>query len=344
MALPFVVPELERIWLLLQHHRYGLAEDAARRRLAINPADWQAYVLLTHALRFLDRLAEARITATNAVSFAPQSASAHFVLAQVCGQQGFFEEAHAATIEALRLNPSQAEYHGFRAQLFYLRGSYNAAISCAEDGLRFNARHADCLLWRALAQEAKDRPEAADADFRRLLHLAPNSYLLHRQLGRVMLQRYEPHQADMHLTTALRQEPEEAAELIPLIQKARRQATWPSWLLRGCRHEASERALGLEGGMRMAFFKVAIGMLSLRTWWLTRHDPVFQLSRAQVWQRRLALWLSSILLLPILLLLGDYFGFFDASKPFTMPQMIGMLVGNTLFLFVAWLIKRQIDA
>lgn len=344
MASPSSLPESERIWLLLQHRRYKLAEEAARQRLAANPAEWQTYVLLTDALRLLDRLEEARLAAVSAVRFAPESATAHFVLARVYGQQGNFEKAHEATIEALRLNPGRADCHGFRAQLFYLRRSYNAAIGSAEDGLRFDARHTDCLLWRALAQDAKDQPEAADADFRRLLHLAPDNAMLHNRLGRVLLRRYEPQRADTHLTTALRQQPEQAAELVPLIRKARRQATWPTWLLRSERRGAERRALGLDPGLGMLFNRLrGVGAVA-RAWWLTRHDPLFEPTRAQVWQRRLGWWYSMALVGPLVMLLGDYCGLFNADVPLTLPQMFGILAGGGVFLLVAYFIKKQTTA
>ena len=341
---PTVNAERERIRLLLQLGRYQLAEEAARRCLAANPVDWRASVLLAHALRFLDRLEEARLAAASAVGLAPEAAIPHAELAQVYGQQGRFELAHQASLEALRLDPSRADSHGYRAQLFYLRGSFNAAVGCAEEGLRINPRHTGCLLWRALAQEAKDQPEAADDDFRRLLHLTPNSALLHHRLGLVLLRRYEPHQADIHLTTALRQQPEEAAKLVPLIRQARRQATWPTWLLRSEQRGAARRALGLDPGLGMLFNRIrGVGAVA-RAWWLTRHDPLLQPTRTQVWQRRLGLWFSLILIAPAIIFLGDYLHWFDADTPLTIPQMLGMIAGSGLFLFIAHLIKKQTAA
>ena len=340
---PTAIAERERIRLLLQLDRYQLAEEAARRCLAANPTDWRAAVLLAHALRFLDRLEEAHLAASTAVGLAPEAPTTHAELAQVYGQQGKFEQAHQATLAALRLDPSRPDCHGYRAQLFYLRGSYNAAVGCAEEGLRINPRHTDCLLWRALAQEAKNQPEAADADFRRLLHLTPNSALLHNRLGQVLLRRYEPHQADIHLTTALRQQPEEAARLAPLIRQARRQATWPAWLLRSEQRGAKRRALGRAPGLGMLFNRIWGTGAVMRARWLTRHDPLFQPSRAQVWRRWLGLWLSLILIAPAIIFLGDYLQWFDADTPLTIPQMFGMLAGSGLFLYIAYLIKKQIN-
>jgi tetratricopeptide (TPR) repeat protein len=337
-------PALDRIWLLLQHRRFELAEAAARQRIAADPADWQAFVLLAHALRLHDRLDEAGVAATTAVGLAPAAGSSHFALARVRGQQGRFEQAHEAAVEALRIIPYQADYHGFRAQLFYLRSSYNAAISCAEAGLRQNARHTDCLLWRALAQEAKDQPEGANANFAQLLHLAPDSALLHQQLGKVLLRRHEPHQADEHLSTALRKQPEQAKELLPSIRKARRQATWPAWLLRMARHEAGERALGLEAGLKAAWVQVVAVPFRIRACWLTRHDPLFALTYVQRWRRRLMMWVSLIIIVPALILGGEHLGFFDASTPLTIPQMLGLIVVGGFYHAGIHLISKKINS
>lgn len=342
MTAPTANAEMERIWVLLQLGRYQLAEEAIRRRLAANPTDWRAHYLLSHTLRFLGRLEEARLAATAAVGFAPESPMAHCELAQVHGQQGHFELAHEAAIESLRLDPSRADCHGYRAQLFYLRGSFNAAISCADAGLRFNARHTDCLLWRALAQEAKDQPEAADNDFRRLLHLAPNSFLLHEKIGQVLLRRYEPHQADIHLTTALRQSPEQAAKLVPLIRKARRQATWPAWFLASERQARQHQLLGIDRGIMVLVKRIMATGALVHAWWLTRQDPLFAPTPVQRWRHRLVLWLSLIIIVPVLILAGNYFGFFDASKPLTMPQMLVLLAGSGLYYLVIYLIGKKI--
>lgn len=274
---PFLtaVPELERIWLLLEHRRYGLAEDAARHRLAADPADWRACVVLAHALRCAGRLAEARSAAMAAVGLAPESAATHFVLAQVCSQQGLFEQAHKAAIEALRISPHQAEYHGFRAQLFYLSNSCRAAISCANEGLQLDARNADCLLWRAMAQERLEKTDAADEDFDRVLRAAPTSTVVHEWRGKLLLQRHEPHQAALHLMEALRLAPDNGKLLVPLRQ-ARQQQLWPAWLLLLHRKRQHDWTTGLPFSWWGPLVSILTPSVQLRSWWLTRHDPVFQ--------------------------------------------------------------------
>ena len=269
------LPELERIWLLLEHRRPELAEQLARRRLAADPADWPTHLALAAALRLLDRLTEAREAAQEAIRLAPEAAETHFALAQVRGQLGQLPESAVAADEALRLAPYQASYYGFRAQLFLIQRRYQEVVECAEAGLRTNPQQPDCLLWRALAQEALDQPAAADHDFARLLRIAPENELVHSRLGQLLLRRGEPRAAEPHLAEALRQAPEEAPQLVPLLRQARLQATWPDWLLRGVRREVSERGLGIEPGYKAVGLRLAIVFFTYRAEWITRHEPAF---------------------------------------------------------------------
>lgn len=337
-------PNLGYIWQLLELHRPALAEAAARQRLAADPTDWQTLMALAEALRQQQRLEEAHDAAAAAIRAEANAHQAHFALAQVLGSQGQLRPAELAVRQALRLAPRVPRYHGFQAQLFYLQHSYNAAIDCAEEGLKLAPEHADCLLWRALAQEGLDQPAAANEDFQRLLRVAPESELVHARLGRVLLNRYQPAAADHHLTEALRQNPARAAELVPLLQQARRRQLWPEWFLRSERRHAERRARGQDPGLGSLFNRIWATGAVARAWWRTRHDPIFQLTRAQVWQRRLGLWLSLVLVLPPVILLGDYFELFEADTPLSIAQMFGLLAGGGVFFLVAYLLKKQITA
>ena len=270
---PSAVPSLVSIWQLLELHRPQLAEAAARQRLAADPEDWQTLLALTDALQQQARLAEAEATATAAIQLAPNAPQTHFALAQALGCQGLLRQADIALCQALRLNYREPQYHAFRAQLFYIQRGYNGAIGCAEDGLELAPEHADCLLWRALAQERLDQPDAADDDFQRLLRVAPESDLVHARLGRVLFNRYQPAAADHHLTEALRQNPALAPELVPLLRQARRQQLWPDWFLRSERLGAERRALGIDRGLGVLFKRILATGAVLRTWWRTRRDP-----------------------------------------------------------------------
>ncbi|MBF9143572.1 tetratricopeptide repeat protein [Hymenobacter properus] len=338
------LPSLARIWQLLELRRPALAEAAAKQRLAADPADWQTLLALTEALRQQQRLEEAHGAALAAIQAEANAHQAHFALAQVLGSQGQLRQAEATVRQALQLNPRVARYHGFRAQLFYLLHNYRAAIGSAEEGLKLAPAHADCLLWRAMAQESLDQPTAANEDFQRLLRVAPESELVHAHLGRVLLRRYQPAGADRHLTKALRQNPNREAELVPLLRLARRRQRWPEWFLRSERQHAERRALGLDPGLGSLLRRVWATGAVARAWWHTRHDPLFALTPAQRWRRWQFLWVSLIIVVPVLIFVGDYFKFFDASKPLTIPQMLVLLAAGGFFQLVIHLLGKKANS
>ncbi|MEL5996636.1 tetratricopeptide repeat protein [Hymenobacter segetis] len=266
---------LARVWVLLEHHRPQQAAQLARQCLADDPTHAPTHVALAEALRQLDRLDEAREIAQTAIGLAPEAARGHHLLALILGQQGHLRKATAAIDQALQLDPTRGEFFGLRAQLCYVQGQYHAAIQCAGHGLQADARQADCLLWRALAQEKLARTTASDATFDQALRLAPNSALVHQWRGKLLLQRYEPQQAALHLTEALRLTPTKRA-LLPLLQQARRQQLWPAWLTQ--LHQKRQRDWSTD--LPVSWTGPVIGILmpffELRSWWQTRTDPLFQ--------------------------------------------------------------------
>ena len=338
------VPTVAGSWQLLNLHRPEAALRMAEQLLAADPSALSPQLARIEALRQLGRLAEAVAAARLAVGHAPQSAFTHAALARVLGQQGYLGAAEQAILEALRLNANEASYFAFLANLHYLLHSPDEAIASATEGLRLNARHSDCLLWRAMAQEQNGQLAAADTDFDLALRSAPTSYLLHYRRGQLLLARAKARTAANHLAEALRLKPTASAEILPLLRQARRWQQWPAWFRK--RHQKlryewqRQRLLSWPGG-------ITLGLLAffwMRSWWLTRHDPLFQPSRRQVWRRRQKAWLLGLLLLPVLILGGDYLKFFDAATPLRIPQMVGLLIGGLLYHLVLQLIKRKIES
>ncbi|MDO7853259.1 hypothetical protein [Hymenobacter convexus] len=268
-------PDISQIWQLLQVHRPALALTLAEQLLAHAPMALPPQLARIEALRQLQRLPEAAEAAKAAIGSAPESASAFAAYARVVGQQGQLAKAEMLITQAIQLNPVSAEYYGFAAQLLLLQQRTQEAVACAAAGLRLDAGHADCLLWRALAQERLDQPGAADEDFARVLRAAPASALVHAQRGLQLLERYEPRQAAAHLAEALRLDPTRR-EVIPALQNARRQQLWPAWLLQ----LQQKRRLDWSNGFPFSWRGPAAGLLTpyfqLRSRWHTRHDPFFR--------------------------------------------------------------------
>jgi tetratricopeptide (TPR) repeat protein len=290
LALPTSATTAASAWQLLRLQRPGLALELAERLLAQNPASAPAHLIRTEALRQLGRLAAAAVAAQAATTAAPQLAEAFRAFAQVKGQQGELLKAEKLINEALRLAPADADYHGLLAQLQFLQGRHGEAIASATAGLRTDAQHPDCLLWRSLAQEAQAQP-AADADFGRVLCLAPTSALAHEWRGRLLLGRYEPHPAAQHLAEALRLAPGNIA-VLQLLRQARRRQLWPPWLLRQHRRLREDWRAARPFSWRSLVVGPCTPLYAARSWWHTRHHPLFQQPIPGLRQALLRKWLA----------------------------------------------------
>ena len=330
-------------WQLVQLNRPALALELADRLLARNPFNIQALGVRTEALGALQRLPEAISTARHAVAIAPQNAYTHAALAWVYGRQGNLWAAVDTIQEALRLNPVNADYYALLAQLQYLLRRPDETVTSANSGLAINARHPDCLLWRALAEEQLNEPTAADLHFQQLLRLAPNNASAHAHRGKQLLRRSEPVQAAAHLAAALRLAPTRSAELVPLLRQAHREQHWPDWMVRRrqqLRQEWQEQGvLSYRGGGTL----LLIPLFAARSWWHTRHEPLFQPSRAQVLRRWLKLWVGGIFLLPVLIFLAGHFRLANTQAPLSMTQMIGLAVGGSLYQVVGYMLRKRLN-
>jgi tetratricopeptide (TPR) repeat protein len=268
-------PSVAGMWQLLELRRPELTLAMAEQLLAAEPAALSPQLARAEALLQLGLLPQAAYVAHTLVAQAPELPAAFFVLARACGQQGELAAAEAAVREALRLNPYEADYHAYVAQLHYLQGRPHAANGAAESGLFIDPQHLDCLLWRALAQEQLSHP-TADSTFAELFYLEPNSALAHSRRGKQLIWRCEPTAAARHLTEALRLAPTRSPELVPLLRRAVREQQWPGWL----RHHQREARLGTGCGVGARLHGLLAGVVMpwyrLRSWWLTRHDPIFQ--------------------------------------------------------------------
>ena len=269
-------PSAAGAWQLLELRRPELALAMAEHLLAADPAAVSSQLARIEALLQLGELPRTEEAARMLIAQAPQLPAAFYALARATGQQGELEAAEAAIREALRLDPYEAAYHANLAQLCYLQGQPQAASAAAETGLFIDAQHLDCLLWRALAQEQLSHSTAADSTFEELFYLEPNSAQLHTRRGKQLIWRCEPVAAIVHLTEALRLAPTRSFELVPLLRRAVREQQWPGWLRHHQWQLRRESGVGIASKLHSRFRILALPWYRLRSWWLTRHDPVFQ--------------------------------------------------------------------
>lgn len=269
-------PSATGVWQLLELRRPELALAMAEHLLAADPAALSPQLARLEALLQLSELSQAEEATRLLIAQAPQLPAAFYALARATGQQGKLKAAEAAIGEALRLDPYEAAYHAYLAQLCYLQGQPQAAGAAAEAGLFLNAQHPDCLLWLALAQEQLHHSTAADSVFEELFYLEPNSALAHTRRGKQLIWRCEPVAAALHLTEALRLAPTHSSELVPLLRRAVREQQWPSWLRHHQRRARLSTGLGIVAGLHGLLAGAVMPWYRLRSWWLTRHDPVFK--------------------------------------------------------------------
>jgi tetratricopeptide (TPR) repeat protein len=264
------------VWQLLRLQRPDEALALATQLLALDPKALEPQLARIDALRLLDQLPEALAAAQELVAQAPYLPQGFQAAAQVFGQLGMLAEAQQAIGEALHLDPMDASYYGFLAQLQYLGGQPDEVRHTASIGLSLDPSHTRCLLWRAMAHEQLYSPEAADADFEHLLTLAPTDGVAHTHRGRLLLWRCDAAAAASHLATALELEPTRSAGLMPLLRRARREQHWPGWLQRAHGQARQVRGLALATRLRGLVAAVLLPWFRVRSWWLTRHDPLFQ--------------------------------------------------------------------
>ncbi|GAB3580667.1 tetratricopeptide repeat protein [Hymenobacter daeguensis] len=335
--------EIDRAWQLLKLHRPALALSVCARLLAQNPANVSALLAKTEALWQLKRFSEAAMTAREAVAHAPASALPYYYWARMLGAQGVLYDAEAAARNAIQLAPSNAEYWGLLAQLQCMLRQPREALASANEGLALNARHVGCLLWRAVASERTGNISLAEEGFQEVLRLAPTDAQVHALRGQTLLQRPEPQAASWYLAEALRLDPTRY-ELMPLLRQARRWQHWPKWMVQ--RHQRMRKNWYQERYLGYADSSTALLLLFFLpiSWLHNRHDPLFQSTPTQVWRRWLGLWVSLPLLALAILFLADWLGWVDTSRPFSMPQMVGLLIGGSLFYLVILLLKRKIDS
>jgi tetratricopeptide (TPR) repeat protein len=201
---------LRRGQLLLNRSRPDLAERELRQALAEEPNHATAHALLGVCLGRLGRWPEALAEAEMAVHLAPANAYAHYVLAWVLYKRGRLDAASSAIVEALRLSPEEPNYLAHLAAIRFDQHHWQAALEAAERGLQLDAEHAPCSNLRAMALVKLGRADEAQATVAGTLARQPESALSHANLGWVLLNQGQAHQALEHFREALRLDPTSA--------------------------------------------------------------------------------------------------------------------------------------
>ncbi|MBM4004737.1 MAG: tetratricopeptide repeat protein [Planctomycetes bacterium] len=198
---------LARAHLLIEQHRWELAEQELRLSLAEDPNRFEAHVLLALCLLERERFEDATREAETGVHLAPENPFTHYVLSRVFFARNRFDEAERAAREALRLDPFDADYFGWLAQVCYTQRRWQEALDAADQGLAIDGQHVMCVNLRAMALVKLGRKLDAGAAIGSALERDPENAYSHANLGWTLLEQRQPDKALEHFREALRLEP-----------------------------------------------------------------------------------------------------------------------------------------
>ncbi|MGD9646518.1 MAG: tetratricopeptide repeat protein [Pirellulales bacterium] len=200
-------PKYQRGILLLQQHRYDLAEQAFRQALADQPHHELGHAMLSLCLRELDRQAEGIVEAQTAIGLDPELALGHYALALNLLDRKKHAAALAASREAVRLDPHDADFHAAEAVIELTSERFREGLAAADRGLACNPKHTQCLNLRAMALRHLGRGSEAQAASGQVLADAPEDSLAHAVHAWNFLEQGRVPEALAHFGESLRLDP-----------------------------------------------------------------------------------------------------------------------------------------
>lgn len=201
-------PHLQRGLLLFQQSRHELAETELRQALTFDPDDAYAHALLALCLAHREQFKEATEEAQQAIHLAPDFSFAHYALAHIWHERHHYDQALAAVNEALRIDPEDADYCALLSQIHLDLKQWAPALAAAERGLQFNPEHVACTNLRAIALVKLGRKAEAGATIDAALAKNPDNAVTHANQGWTLLEQNQPERALHHFREALRLEPD----------------------------------------------------------------------------------------------------------------------------------------
>ncbi|GEM_PF-2866458 len=205
----------------------GTASASYREAITISPTNVQARLGLANALFVLRLNDQAIETAREAVALAPRDGRARYVLGRILYEGGQRAEAAAALLETLERSPIPS---GTENTLRVILGGTQhdqimQALEAMGDGLAPAARLMQALwtddrlpdrddvetvqrlrpgfypafYWAGLLARRDRRPDDAERLFRQALSLNPTFPLVHRELGRLALERDRCREGEQHV-------------------------------------------------------------------------------------------------------------------------------------------------
>jgi tetratricopeptide (TPR) repeat protein len=195
---------------LRRSHRAAEAEAAARRAIAIDPAEARHYYELGHVLADLGRLDEADEAAERAVALDPSDPHFLGLGAQIATRRGHLDEAERLLRRAVELEPGNPHLHHMLADLLLRRdrpadsiAASQAAIALEPDLAGFHV-----VLSRALARA--DRMAEAIETARHAVTLDSRNAAILGHLATLLAQTGDAQEAVTRLAALCASHPDDA--------------------------------------------------------------------------------------------------------------------------------------
>lgn len=198
---------LTRARLLMQQHRFSLAEEQLRLALMEGSESSTAHALLSLCLLERDQFDEATREAAQAIHDAPDEALGFYAMAVVLKKRNRLPDALTAIGDAIRLEPWNSSHFHVLAAIEAQRYRWKETLAATEQGLACDPEDIGCNNLRAIALVNLGRKAEAGQSIDATLSKNPEDAVTHANQGWTLLHQQQPRQAMAHFREALRLEP-----------------------------------------------------------------------------------------------------------------------------------------
>ena len=188
-----IYPSIQILHLMHEHltgaGRYAEAVDYARRRVALDPDDAEAFSLLGHSLCRVGEFDEAAACFERASVLRPDDFGLRVALARSLAAAARDDAAIGAMRTAIRLFPAEGEGYVLLGRMLAQRGQVEAAINAFHDALRLTPDDPEALAGLA----------SLNADHASGIHVAPSTAAAATEdIGRSIKMHYHEYLGLMH--------------------------------------------------------------------------------------------------------------------------------------------------
>jgi Flp pilus assembly protein TadD len=187
------------------------AHELALQLVSAMPESARAHFVLAQVLLASGDTAAALVAASEAVRLAPDDPLPHYGRARALFVLGRFADAECAVLEAIRLDPDDGDYHLLLARLLDVCDRRAAALQAVETTLVLEPESVPAheLRSRLLLRLDPRDWSISEESARRALALDPDSATAHGLLGAVLLHAGKRTEAEERFRDALLLDPQE---------------------------------------------------------------------------------------------------------------------------------------